>query len=351
MNNIYYIKNSMFDRFIDYVKLTAPDYDIHRVIASVGLTTGELSNNEFFLDYEKVVKLLTLTARELQSPLFSLMYASYASETNSTMIDKILPLLKSLDMTYHFVNEYVKAHTNAILIKQKIVSDRIFLSWSIECKPKEDDLFQANMFLAYRAYSPLHKIISENFSCGDDVVVHFPEKYAYLSEDIHRAFGGQAQQKQFSFVFDSFGYAVSYPLVYNDKPFEAKRKELFEIIEDVMSINIVRSQYELSANVAAVIKARLKKGEACDLLSISNVFYLHPRTLQNKLANENRKFIDILEQVRKKAAMDMLSDDNLPIYMIAMKLGFSDTAIFSRAFKTWFNLSPSQWRKQHPKEV
>ncbi|WP_421212097.1 helix-turn-helix domain-containing protein [Aeromonas enteropelogenes] len=72
---------------------------------------------------------------------------------------------------------------------------------------------------------------------------------------------------------------------------------------------------------------------------------MHPRTLQTKLANEDCKFADILNKVRKEVVVNILADKSIAIYMVSEKLGFSNPAIFSRAFKSWFNISPSEWRK------
>ena len=46
----------------------------------------------------------------------------------------------------------------------------------------------------------------------------------------------------------------------------------------------------------------------------------------------------------EKAAAEIAADKDTPITDIAMKYMFSSSAVFSRAFKTRFDMSPSEWR-------
>ncbi|MDJ0950221.1 MAG: AraC family transcriptional regulator ligand-binding domain-containing protein [Alphaproteobacteria bacterium] len=69
------------------------------------------------------------------------------------------------------------------------------------------------------------------------------------------------------------------------------------------------------------------------------------RTLQRRLASENLTFSQLVDQARFQAACSLLEDDMPPVTDIAMELGYSDSAHFTRAFKRWAGVTPRQYRR------
>lgn len=56
---------------------------------------------------------------------------------------------------------------------------------------------------------------------------------------------------------------------------------------------------------------------------------------------------EYLTQVRMSRAEELLADPSVSIAEIASRIGFSDSNYFSKAFRTWSGMSPSDWRKAH----
>ena len=98
--------------------------------------------------------------------------------------------------------------------------------------------------------------------------------------------------------------------------------------------------------IQQTIKSLLATGE-CNKNNIALCVGSHPKKLQRLLAENNMSYREIMEQVRKKEAIKLLQQPQLSLTMIALKLGYSELAIFSRNFKTWFQQSPSQWRDKN----
>lgn len=78
--------------------------------------------------------------------------------------------------------------------------------------------------------------------------------------------------------------------------------------------------------------------------NISSALALHPRTLRRMLKAENQTFQQLLEQYRRERAVQLLNNSKMPISDIAERLGYSEAACFSRAFKRWYAQSPKQYR-------
>lgn len=70
------------------------------------------------------------------------------------------------------------------------------------------------------------------------------------------------------------------------------------------------------------------------------------RTLRRRLVAEGTSYKQIVQNVRCQLAEEYLRDSPLSITEIADMLGYGDVANFRRAFISWTNLSPAQYRKQ-----
>ncbi|MFT3805210.1 MAG: AraC family transcriptional regulator ligand-binding domain-containing protein [Burkholderiaceae bacterium] len=80
------------------------------------------------------------------------------------------------------------------------------------------------------------------------------------------------------------------------------------------------------------------------LAALARLRGLSPRTLDRHLRNEGSSFRDLAIDVRNARARRLLADGGLPVSEIAYRLGFTDVANFSRAFRKANGVSPSDFR-------
>jgi AraC-like DNA-binding protein len=100
----------------------------------------------------------------------------------------------------------------------------------------------------------------------------------------------------------------------------------------------------VSTNVALAI-ASLIGTSGSDVATVADALMIHPKKLQRLLKEERTSFSDILEEVRKNIASDMIANSTAPVGHVAGLLGYSTTAPFTSAFRKWTGMSPLQWRK------
>jgi len=70
------------------------------------------------------------------------------------------------------------------------------------------------------------------------------------------------------------------------------------------------------------------------------------RTLRRKLNTEGTSYKDILSEIRKGKALELITSGNVSMEKIAEKLGYSEVAGFYHAFKTWTGSTPANYRKK-----
>ncbi|UZW57250.1 helix-turn-helix domain-containing protein [Sphingobium sp. JS3065] len=74
---------------------------------------------------------------------------------------------------------------------------------------------------------------------------------------------------------------------------------------------------------------------------------LSPRTLQRRLSGRNASFQELREAARQHESKRLLTDTDLPISIIADRVGYFEVASFSNAFRRWNGESPTSFREHH----
>ena len=85
------------------------------------------------------------------------------------------------------------------------------------------------------------------------------------------------------------------------------------------------------------------------LEEIAARLHVSARTVDRHLKKEKLQFRDLSQEVRFERACKMLATGDATVSQIAERLGFADPASFSRSFRRFVGVSPSQYRQQEPK--
>lgn len=96
----------------------------------------------------------------------------------------------------------------------------------------------------------------------------------------------------------------------------------------------------MRGRVEAVLLARLQAGET-SMATVAAELGLTRPTLRRRLKAEGTTFATVLDELRRKVATEYLSGGDHSVKETAYRVGFSDPAPFSRAFKRWTGKSPS----------
>lgn len=73
---------------------------------------------------------------------------------------------------------------------------------------------------------------------------------------------------------------------------------------------------------------------------------LSGQTLRRRLKGEGCSYPQIKDEIRLDLAIEKLRIERVPVAEIALQLGFSESRAFTRAFRHWTGLSPSEYRQR-----
>lgn len=101
----------------------------------------------------------------------------------------------------------------------------------------------------------------------------------------------------------------------------------------------------IAAQLTSLLADLMAAGEAnadaaCRALKLSR------RTLQRRLQAERTSFQRVLQEARADLAVRYLRDARLKALDIAMLLGYSNIGSFTTAFKSWYDMPPTEYRQR-----
>lgn len=145
-------------------------------------------------------------------------------------------------------------------------------------------------------------------------------------------------------VFDQPANRVVFPSDYLDLPLvmrdpESSRMALEQCERELASLGEFAS---VTGRVRALVQSTphgfLSLEEVAERMHVSS------RTLKRQLAAQSTTFSDLLDGIRREKALLLLANRALTVEQVADRLGYSDVANFTRAFRRWTNSTPTAWR-------
>lgn len=101
-----------------------------------------------------------------------------------------------------------------------------------------------------------------------------------------------------------------------------------------------------TARLTAAVEDALARGQAVQREALARALGMSGKTLARRLAAEQRRFRDIVEEVRRTQARRLVAEGDLDLGEVAARVGFADLAAFGKAFRRWYGTSASSLRSR-----
>lgn len=156
-------------------------------------------------------------------------------------------------------------------------------------------------------------------------------EYSYLFPGMHK--------------FDCSSLSLVFPTQYLSRPVKQSEGSLKSFMHNcpLELFRQYKADYSVSAEVKRIINRTIMDGNTSVDDVAANLF-MTTRTIMRRLKDEGTSFQQIKDLVRRDKAISLLTLYSLPIKEVAEKVGFSDPAVFTRAFRSWTGESPRKYR-------
>ena len=134
---------------------------------------------------------------------------------------------------------------------------------------------------------------------------------------------------------------------YLQNPMERADSKLHRVIlkQAEHALTSLPATQTFTQRVRDLVSAEINGGTAT-VGHIAKRLGVSPRTLTRKLEREGTTYKELLEDLRKSLAMHYLESRDLQLSEVAIRLGFSQSAAFHRAFRRWTGQTPLQHRRR-----
>lgn len=152
-------------------------------------------------------------------------------------------------------------------------------------------------------------------------------------------------------LFDADRNAIVFDSAILDSPLASENRDLAFHSDRIIEQYIASlDPDEVSSKVRELLLELLPSGEASGD-AIARKLNKSMSSLQRALRSEGTSYRDLLEDTRRSLAEQYIAEQNYNLAQIAYLLGFADQSNFTRAFKRWTGMSPSEYRAQGPGEA
>jgi AraC-like DNA-binding protein len=122
-------------------------------------------------------------------------------------------------------------------------------------------------------------------------------------------------------------------------------QSLVKMAQDICEVELKSMSNLLSINQVVKQAFNDVNGHLPTIDSIASTLNTSSATLKRKLKAEGYSFREIKDEILHKKANELLTQTGHSIERIAEKLGYSDASNFSKAFKGWSGITPSEFRQ------
>jgi HD-like signal output (HDOD) protein len=106
----------------------------------------------------------------------------------------------------------------------------------------------------------------------------------------------------------------------------------------------LRSKHSLVEQINIHLEEQLDFSQVTQV-NVANAFNMSESTFKRRLQDESTNFKSILQSFKQTRSLHLLTEERNKFDSIALELGFSERASFERAFKTWYGMTPAQFRE------
>ena len=308
--------------------------DSSAVFKRSGLDPAMLSDPNARYASGKMKKLWALAAEVTEDPCIGLRAASFWHPTTLHALGYAWMASSSLRDALDRLIRYLDVASTATHLVLEVKDGRVSLEFP----------FNPAYIPAIEALDAALAVLFDlcRTSCGDE----FELNHVSLKRNAPDCKQHYVEYFQTTVQFSSDKNAIVFDEAYLDLNLPTANAELVQANDLILLKRLTElKKGDIVEQVSLEIVHLLPAGAVTEKL-IAEKLNLSVRTLQRKLAATDTNFKVLLDRTRQQLALQYVQDISLSISEICYLLGFTEPANFTRAFKRWVGVSPSQYRSQ-----
>ncbi len=316
--------------------ITAAGGDADRILDLFGMHRSVFANPEGFVPTSLVACILEEAARATMDDCFGLHFGEHYNPKNIGSL--IYVVLNSPTIAAGFDNgtRYQKIHNEAGKLSLAVEGERAYLRHRL-VEVGVETTRQFNECSMAVILNTLRLMAGSHWGPQEVQFAHGMPKHT--SEHV-RVFGAPVL-----FGCATNAFVIERELMERQVP--AADPRLYRILKHYLErvLNEMPREDELLARVRKTIGELMRDGDP-GIIRVAKKMAMSPRTLQRKLKDDGKSFKTLMDDTRRRFALNYLRDRKNTLTDVAFLLGYSELSAFNRAFKRWTGSTPLGYRRR-----
>ena len=305
------------------------------IFSEINLDESSLNFPDFLVPTQKYREALNLAAKLTNQPHFGLLMSQKQTLHKFGAIGYLMMHASTVGQSISCLDQYLRLHdvgtVASIEIRNKVVL------WTVGLRALSGVSALQHTELALGIAVKVVRLISSETWCPDAVYFeHAKPKNTSVHEQVFRC----------PIYFEQAANGLEYPEAFLKTKLPTADMGLYKIIKSHIE-NIAKDKGDdFVSLVKQSIEENLENGKP-SLQNTAQKFNMSAAQMQRKLKQEGAVFQDALQDVRHSLARKYLADTDMSLATIATLLAYAEPAVFSRAFRRNFDMTPREWRRQN----
>jgi AraC-like DNA-binding protein len=315
--------------------VTAAGKNPDPILAAAGLNRARLGNPEAFVPSVVFGRLLEEAARQTGDDDFGLHFGERFNPKNIGPLAYVVINSPTISAAVENASRYLKVHNQAATTSMEVEGERVYLRYRITASGMETAR-QHNEYSMAVILNTARLVAGSNWAPRE---VHFAHPAPTEAHEHRRIFGAPV-------LFGCPTNALVVEREFLGRQVPAADAKLYQILQRYLENVLAEMPREdkLLAAMRKTIAEAMREGVPT-LKRIAKTLALSERSLERRLKERGMSFKKLMEDTRRRFAVNYLKDRDHTLTQIAFLLGYSEVSAFNRAFKRWTGVTPSKYRQ------
>ncbi|BFM17268.1 AraC family transcriptional regulator [Maricurvus nonylphenolicus] len=317
--------------------VSAAGVDPKPLIEEVGIDPMLLADPEARVPIKKMERFWGLAATATDDPAFGLRVPQYLANASLYALDTLIDAAPTLEAGAQYLQKYLDVLSTGIDVQLHLVGHnqlRIDVDTFLNHIPEAVDATVAAVVNGMLARMGT-RVVIESIDMARPQPVDASEYERILGAEVR--FDCLKSQ-----IICTTKEDVRAPSPHANPPLEAAlQKTLSDYLDRLGGSPLI---LQLRQEIMSLMSL-----QEPTLDMVASKLNMSGRTLQRRLIAEGSGYRQLMDEVRKDMAEQLVVNSQLSFTDIAFRLGFRDASNFSRVFRRWFAMSPTDYRQEKSK--
>ncbi|AOY43025.1 AraC family transcriptional regulator ligand-binding domain-containing protein [Psychrobacter sp. APC 3281] len=328
-----YIRAAGLNGFEELVRSYGKDPT--NIFDRIGLIPSVIREPNSLIDHDKYINLLELAAIVCNEECFGLKLGAKQSIQTIGLIGVYMSKQTDIAKALLVAQKYIYSHAESFVFQINEVSDKLCELDVVRQNAQNIDRAQKSQLSICLICNILKDLIGPKWR---------PEKVRLKQNPSPQSKKLLTQVLGCPVEFNTKKNAIYFSTVYlSYKPHYFEDNLVNQLIVQQLENENSTCTHDDIFLIESSMKMLLATAD-CSMANVALCVGQHPKKVQRQLKNEGTTYRDLLEEVRKKEAVRIINTGDVSLTDVAFQLGYAELSVFSRQFKSWFGITPTEWK-------